>query len=71
MKKGRFEKFGPQNKRRNMDQVRCFGCNELGHYKRDFPKYEMKRGKGKNLMQRNLRKKKRGISTMIDIISFK
>ena len=36
-KKGRFGKFGPQNKRRNMDKVRCFGCNELGHYKRDCP----------------------------------
>ena len=21
-----------------MDNVRCFGCDELGHYKRDFPK---------------------------------
>ena len=37
-KKGRFGKFGPRNKRRNMDKVRCFGCNELGHYKRDYPK---------------------------------
>lgn len=38
-KKGRFEKFGPQNKRRNMDNIRCFGCNQLGHYKRNCPKY--------------------------------
>ena len=36
-KKGRFRKFGPQNKRRNMDKVRCFGCNELGNYKRVCP----------------------------------
>ena len=39
-KKGRFSKFGPQNKRRNMDKVRCFGYNELGHNKRDCPKSE-------------------------------
>ena len=36
-KKGRFGKFDPHNKR-IMDKVQCFGCNELGHYKRDFPK---------------------------------
>ena len=23
-----------------MDKVRCFGCNELGNYKRDCPKSE-------------------------------
>ena len=39
-KKGRLGKFGPHNKRRNMDKVRCFGCIELGHYKRDFPKFK-------------------------------
>ena len=27
----RFGKFGPQKKRRNMDKIRCYGCNELGH----------------------------------------
>ena len=32
-KKGRFRKFGPQNKRRNMEKVRFFGCNEHRHYK--------------------------------------
>ena len=34
-KKGRFGKIGPQNKKRNVDKARCFGCNDLGHYKRD------------------------------------
>jgi len=32
-KKGKFGKFCPQKKRRNMDKVRCYGFQELGHYK--------------------------------------
>ena len=32
--KGRFSKFGPQKKRRNMDKIRCYG---LGYYKKDCP----------------------------------
>ena len=37
-KKGRFIKFGPQNKKRNVNKARCFGCNNFGHYKRDCPR---------------------------------
>jgi len=42
-RKGKFGKFGPQKKMKNMDKVRCYGCQELGHYRRDCPK----RSKGK------------------------
>ena len=38
-KKGRFGKFGPQNKKKSVDKARCFGCNDFGHYKRDCPKF--------------------------------
>ena len=37
-RKGKFGKSGHQNKGRNMNKIRCYGCNELGHYKRDCPK---------------------------------
>ena len=65
-RKGRFGKFGPQKKRRNMAKIRCYGCNELGQYKKDCPKFKDKRKKEeahslekwKNPIQRNLRKKK-------------
>ena len=38
-KKGRFDKFGPHNKKENMNKARFFGCNDLGHYKRDCPRF--------------------------------
>lgn len=34
LKKG---KFGKSKKKPNMSKVQCFGCNEYGHFKRDFP----------------------------------
>lgn len=37
-RKGKFGKFGPQKKGRNMDKIQCYGCNELGHYRKDCPK---------------------------------
>ena len=42
-RKGKFGKFDPQKKRRNMDKIRWYGCNELGHYNR----YCRKSGKDK------------------------
>ena len=76
-KKGRFGKFGAQNKRRNMDKVQCFRCNELGHYKRDCPKS----GKDKRKKEeahiteerekpdaKKSKKEKRKISIIIEII---
>ena len=35
--KGKFGKFGPHNWRKNLEKVQCYGCQEYGHYKRDFP----------------------------------
>ena len=78
--KGVFRKFGPLNKRRNMDNVGCFGCNELGHYKRDCPKSDKDKRKREEAHILDVRKgpdakkskKEEGISTMIEIIfSFK
>lgn len=37
-RKGKFGKFSPQKKRKNMDKVRCYGCQELGQYRRECPK---------------------------------
>ena len=45
MKKGRFGKFGPQNTKINVDKARCFGCNDLGHYKQDCPRLRKDKGK--------------------------
>ena len=36
-RKGKFGKFGPQKKKKNMATVQCYGCQEYVHYKRDFP----------------------------------
>ena len=30
-------KFGPQ-KKKNMAKIQCYGCQEYGHYRRDFAK---------------------------------
>jgi len=38
-KKEKFGNFSPQKKRRNMDKVRFYGCQEIGHYRRYFPKH--------------------------------
>ena len=38
-RKGKFGKFGPQRKRKNLDKVRCYGCQGLGHCRRDCPKH--------------------------------
>ena len=45
-RKGRFGKFGPLNIKRNMDKIRCYGCNTCGHYKKYCPKSQ--RDKSKN-----------------------
>lgn len=37
-RKGKFGKFGPQKQKKNMAKVQCYGCQEYGHYKRDYPK---------------------------------
>ena len=49
-KKGRFGKFGPQNKKRNEDKSRFFGCNDLGIINDIVLNSEMKRGKRKKPM---------------------
>ena len=36
--KGKFGKFGPQKKRKNMAKVQFYRCQEYGHYRRDCPK---------------------------------
>ena len=65
-RKGIFGIFGPHKKRRNMDKLRCYGYNEIGHHKKDCPKYKDKRkkeeahvaGKIEEPDSRSLRKKK-------------
>ena len=44
-RKGRFGKFVPLNRKRNMDKIRCYGCSKLGHYKRDCPKSQREKRK--------------------------
>jgi hypothetical protein len=31
------DRFGGQKEKRKLSKVRCYGCNELGHYKTDCP----------------------------------
>lgn len=39
--KGKFGRFGPQNKNKNdMSKVQCYGCHEYGHYKRNCAKFK-------------------------------
>lgn len=33
--KRKFDKFGPQKKKKKIAKVRCFRCQEYGHYKID------------------------------------
>jgi len=40
-RKQRFERFG--KKRKNMVKVRCYGCHNFGHYRKDCP--NRKRGR--------------------------
>ena len=47
-RKGKFGKFGPQKRKKNMAKVKFYGCQEYGHYKRDYPKIKkdnIKRGR--------------------------
>ena len=38
-RKGKFGKFGPRRtNNKDMSKIQCFGCQEYGHYKRNFPK---------------------------------
>ena len=37
-RKGKFWKFGRQKRKNNMSKIQCYGYQEYGHYKRDYPK---------------------------------
>lgn len=38
-RKGKFGKFGPRRtNNKDMSEIQCFGCQEYGHYKTNFPK---------------------------------
>jgi len=36
-RRGKVGKFGPQKKNKNLAKVQCYGYQEYGNYKRDFP----------------------------------
>lgn len=45
-RKGKFKKFGPRRTiNRDMSKVQFFGCQEYGHYKRDFSKSKKENNK--------------------------
>ena len=46
-RKGKFGKFGPQKRKKNMAKVQCYGCQEYGHYKRDCPKVKKDNKRGR------------------------
>lgn len=37
-RKGKFGKFDPRKKKKNMAKERCYSCQKLGHYRRNCPK---------------------------------
>ena len=38
-RKGKFCKFGPRRtNNKDMSKIQCYGCQEDGHYKRNYPK---------------------------------
>jgi len=40
-RKGKFGRFGPRRtNNKDMSKIQCFGCQEYGHYKRNYPKLE-------------------------------
>jgi len=39
--KGKFGKFSnPKKKEKNMDKEICYGCNNFGHYRKDYPNHK-------------------------------
>ena len=44
-RKGKFGKFGPQKKKKNMAKIQCYGCQEYGNYKRYFPNLKKENNK--------------------------
>jgi len=37
-RKGKFGKSGPRRTNKDTSKIRCYGCQEYGHYKRNCPK---------------------------------